>query len=376
MARKDASTKALEQLFSAFMRLPFKMRLGVAVVVLVAGAIFLIVHRYRSTHQGPPSSSPESAGPRTVVFCVWNMENLFDDKDDPRRQPDEEYDSWFVNDPSARARKYQRLTEALLRLNAGHGPDIIVGNEIESVRAAELLRDSLNERLPEGAVRYEFIAMKELDAGRHIAPCVISRYPLAGAKLLGHRQRILEVRVTANNHELRVVASHWTSQLSDKGTDPARGRSAYANVIHAEYADALRANPTVDFLVCGDFNDTPEAPSVVSQLHMIGNASEVTPDAHPAKLFGLLSDKSPQDFGTHYYRGRPLIYDHIAISPGLFDDSGWGYIPDSVKVPTTGLIRSGTSGRRPWRFGSRKDDAMGRGYSDHFPVIATLKVAG
>jgi hypothetical protein len=184
------------------------------------------------------------------------------------------------------------------------------------------------------------------------------------------------VHVTANNHDLWVVASHWTSQLSDKGTDQTRGRFAYAKTIHAEYADVIRANPVVDFLVCGDFNDTPDAPSVVSQLHMVGNASEVTASANPPKLFGLLSGKSPQEYGTHYYAGRPLIYDHIAISPGLFDDSGWGYIPDSVKVPTTGLIRSGSSGRRPWRFGSRNDDAVGRGFSDHFPVFATLKVAG
>jgi hypothetical protein len=109
---------------------------------------------------------------------------------------------------------------------------------------------------------------------------------------------------------------------------------------------------------------------------MVGNASEVSASVNPPRLFGLLSGKSPQDYGTHYYRGQPLIYDHIAISPGLFDDNGWGYIPESVKVPTTGLIRMGSLGRRPWRFGSRNDDAVERGFSDHFPVIAMLKVAG
>ena len=48
---------------------------------------------------------------------------------------------------------------------------------------------------------------------------------------------------------------------------------------------------------------------------------------------------------------------------------------DSVRVPTDGLIRAGSKGRRPWRFGSRNDDAAGRGYSDHFPVMVTLRVA-
>jgi endonuclease/exonuclease/phosphatase family metal-dependent hydrolase len=376
MARKDTSLRTLQQLFTAFMRLPFKVRIVLVVVALVAGVVVLTVQWVRSHPHGEPSSSPSSTGPKNVIFCVWNMENLFDDKDDKRRHPDEEYDSWFVNDPAARTRKYERLTEALLRLNAGNGPDIIVGNEIESPRAAELLKDALNEHLPAGAAHYEFVAMKELDAGRHIAPCVISRYPLSRAKLLGRRQRILEVHVTVNDHDLWVVASHWTSQLSDKGTDETRGRFAYADTIHAEYSDAIGANPTVDFLVCGDFNDTPDAPSITQHLHMVGDAKAVTVNAHPPLLYGLLSGKSPREYGTHYYGGKPLIYDHIAISPGLFDDTGWGYSPDSVNVPTAGLIRQGSTGRRPWRYGSRNDDALGRGFSDHFPVVATLKVAG
>ena len=374
MARRDPSARALQELLTAFLQLPYRTRVALVAMALVVGLIALVVYWARTHPRGNPSSAPESTGPKTVVFCLWNMENLFDDQDDRRRYPDEEYDSWFVKDPRARARKYERLTEALLRFNSGHGPDIIVGNEIESRRAADLLKESLNSRLPAEAARYEYVAMEEIDAGRHIAPAVISRYPVKDSKRLGKRQRILEVVVTANGHDLRVVASHWTSQLSDKGGEEGRGRSGYAHVIYDEYRDAIRDNPKVDFLVCGDFNDSPDADSVANQLHVTGDASAATPTADPPRLFGLLAGKSPSEYGTHFYK-KPLIYDQIAISPGLFDDSGWGYIPNSVTVPTTGLMRQGSSGRRPWRFGSRTDDALGRGYSDHFPVLATLKVA-
>jgi hypothetical protein len=91
-------------------------------------------------------------------------------------------------------------------------------------------------------------------------------------------------------------------------------------------------------------------------------------------LFGPLSGKPAGEFGTHYYN-RPVIYDQIGLSPGMLDNEGWSYVADSVRVPTSGLIRSGSKTRKPWRFGSRNDDAIGRGYSDHFPVIATLRVA-
>ena len=85
-------------------------------------------------------------------------------------------------------------------------------------------------------------------------------------------------------------------------------------------------------MLCGDFNDPPESTSVRKGLHLTGDAKEVTADANPPRLFGLLSGKKPAEFGTIYYSGKPLIYDHIGVSPGMFDGTGWGYEPDSVRV--------------------------------------------
>jgi endonuclease/exonuclease/phosphatase family metal-dependent hydrolase len=397
MARKgNADSQAARQLLTAFLRLPWQAQVAIVVLVLVVGGITLLVsYNAQPPHTAeqqpdpapgapdagdlehvPPPPAGFPPGSRTVVFCLWNLENLFDDRPDRRaHSADRQFDAWLATDAAARELKYRRLTEALLRLNGGVGPDIIVGIEVESRRAAELLRDSLNASLPAGAPRYEHVAMQELSAGRYIAPCVISRYPLAGARLHGRLQRTLSVRVTANGHDLHLVASHWTSQLSDDGTRETGGRAGYAATIAELYHDAIVANPRVDFLVCGDFNDTPESDVVRNKLGMVGDWRLVTPDARPPRLFGLLSGKSPDQFGTYFYNNKPLIYDQVGVSPGMLDNIGWGYVPESVRVPTDGLIRQGTKGRRPWRFGSPTDDAVGRGYSDHFPVVATLQVA-
>ena len=375
MARKVIPEQMIRQLLRSFFQLPFKLRLAIAGAGLVAVLVFLIVHWSRTRGPaGSPSSAPDGIGPKTVVLCVWNVENLFDDRDDRRRQPDEEFDSWFVDDPESRRRKYERITESLIRLNGGRGPDVLAANEVESIRALEMLRESLNSKLPAGAARYEHTAMIELDAGRHIAPGVISRYPIGAAKLLGRQQRILQTSITVNRHKLEIIASHWTSQGSDRGDDESRGRFSYARTIYSAYTNAMHAHAAVDFLVCGDFNDAPDARSVANFLNVTGDAALVTPDADPPRLFGVLSGKSPSQFGTYYY-DRALIYDQVAVSPGLLDAAGWSYLPESVRVPTEGLIRSGSIGRRPWRFGSRDDDAQGRGHSDHFPVLVTLRVA-
>jgi endonuclease/exonuclease/phosphatase family metal-dependent hydrolase len=374
MARKtDAGAQLARQLVAAFLGLPWKAKAAVVALVLVGAAVWYFATRTPSPPPGPaPTVFPE--GSRTVVFCLWNFENLFDDKDDKRRDVDERYDKWFTDSPRDREKKYEKLAGWLLTRNGGKGPDVIVGNEVESRRAAELLKDALNAGLPAGAAKYEHVAMEELDAGRHIAPCVISRLPLSGAKLLGSRRRILQVTVTANGHPLTLVASHWTSQLTDKTGKEDGGRARYATTIYDAYAAGVKADPRLDYLVCGDFNDAPDADAVANKLHLTGDAAAVVPGADPPNLFGPLSGKDPKEYGTHYY-GRPLIYDQVGLSPGMLDAAGWGYVAGSVEVPTDGLTRRGASARQPWRYGNPKDDAVGRGYADHFPVLLTLKVA-
>jgi endonuclease/exonuclease/phosphatase family metal-dependent hydrolase len=381
MARRPVwyhDRQTLTQGLRLFVQLPPAVQLLI-VLVIVLGVWWVWRLETSAVRSHKPVAEPLA---RKILFCLWNFENLFDDHDDPRRPVDEEYDNWFARDSAARQLKYQRVAEALLQLAGGYGPDIIAGNEVESIRAAELLRDELNRRLPAEALSYSHLAMVELsDAGRHLAPCLISRYPLRQAHLLGKRQRILEVTVSAGAQDLIVINSHWTSQLSDKGDDPSRGRGSYAKVIGERVRQLCQQQPNIDLLVCGDFNTSPDDPLLRQHLGITGDPAEL--QQSPPKLLGLLVGKSPERFGTIYYSGRlangqhhsgPLIYDQIAVSAGMLDNQAWTCYPESVQVPVEGLMRAGSTGRRPWRFGSAHDNPVGRGYSDHFPVTLVLSV--
>src|SRR5262249_16251818 len=158
------------------------------------------------------------------------------------------------------------------KMNQGRGPDILAVVEVESVRAAELLQAALNQRLKDPALHYQHVLMKNLNAGRHIAPAIITRLPVKAhrTKLLGNRQRILEGHVVVNGHELVVLASHWTSRLTDAdGTSRAR----YADQLYGTFRAMHRNDPNVDVLICGDFNDPPDAASVTDHLHATGDAA-------------------------------------------------------------------------------------------------------
>src|SRR5207253_6205755 len=164
--------------------------LGIAAVILVVWWVW----QTASTHVHAPNVPAGPREPGDYLFCFWNVENLFDDRDDARPADDEQYDNWFARDPQALRLKLQHLSEALVGLNDGRGPDVIAAVEVESTRAAELLAVALNERLAEANLHYRTVLMREVNAGRHIAPAVITRLPadVSATRLLNAKQRILE----------------------------------------------------------------------------------------------------------------------------------------------------------------------------------------
>jgi endonuclease/exonuclease/phosphatase family metal-dependent hydrolase len=318
--------------------------------------------------------SLEDAGPGKdggVFFCFWNAENFFDDVDNNRKGPgDKEYDPWFANHPDILKLKLEKMTDALLKMNDGHGPDIIALVEVESVRAAELLKDALNAR---AGKKYTHVLMKEVTAGRHIAPCVITRLPVVAdrTELLGKRERILKTVVKVNDHELVVIVAHFTSRLGGGGEGR---REEYGDKIYGAFRAMYANNKKVDVLVCGDFNDTPEDESIVKHLHATGDRQAVLNPGNQPKLYNLLADKDASHFGTHFYNGKWLIFDQIMVSPGMLDREGWSCDVDSVR-PFNALARPGDGKGRPWRFGGPNDKGP-RGYSDHFPMTLRLHVQG
>jgi endonuclease/exonuclease/phosphatase family metal-dependent hydrolase len=320
----------------------------------------------------PGSATSATDGARDYLFCAWNVENLFDDQNDRRTAAgDKEYDAWLSSQPDMLRLKLAKLTEALLQMNQGKGPDILAVVEVESVRAAELLQWALNARLNDPALHYQNVLMKEVSSGRHIAPAIITRLPVVRnrTRLLASRQRILEGRVVVDGHELIVLASHWTSRLREENQ---KGRLDYADKLYGQANAIYRANPAADLLICGDFNDTPQDASVRERLHATAALRPVSTTPAALELLNLFADKDPAVYGTHNYNGRWYIFDQLVVSPGMLDGAGWSCDPastQSVKLP-----RPGDRTGRPWRFGGENETAP-RGYSDHFPVTVRLRVS-
>lgn len=343
-----------------------------SLVALLAAAALLGWLNLGCHHEGDKKPGLNIPGGNEFLFCFWNVENLFDDKNDGRTgQGDKEYDRWYADHPEMLRHKLGKLTEALLGLNDGRGPDILALAEVENVRAAELLQQALNQKLADPALHYQAPLMKEVSVGRHIAPAILTRLPVIRdrTRSFDKRFRIVQTHFKIDNHELVVMASHWTSRLKE-GNE--KGRKEYADKLYGAANAMYLSDPRVDVVICGDFNDTPSDPSVTQHLKATGDLQSVRASGGPLQLLNLMADKDPSaGFGTHYYN-RWMIFDHIVVSPGMLDSLGWSCQPASVQTVNS-LSKPGDRQRRPWRFGGEKETGT-RGYSDHFPVTVKLQI--
>ncbi len=350
-------------------RRPIKAEPGWLVPILVL--VMLVVLAIWLTEGGRPGAGPQpSPAPSPsdgYLYCQWNVENFFDDRDDPRNHDDDE--DWFGRNPALVASKVARLADALLAQNGGLGPDILAMVEVESLRAVELLRDALNARLPT-EWRYRGIAKGDYLIERRLAPAVLTRLAVRGDRTRQSRsRRILEAHLEVEGVPLVVLASHWTSRIR-AGTE--EKRVAYAEELYDDFLDLARDDPAVDLLISGDFNDEPDDPSVVVGLNATGDPARARVPGLRPRLLDLLIGKDPDAWGTYFYDGRWQILDHIVASPGLLDPAGWLILPETLRVEGPPELRFGRN-RRPWRFGGPSSPNP-RGYSDHFAVTVRLRV--
>jgi endonuclease/exonuclease/phosphatase family metal-dependent hydrolase len=380
--RRDSSTRFVFDLLTLLGKLPPKVLFALLLVTIAAGAV--VFFATQRAHKPSPAQTPGPPG--SYLFCSWNVENFYDDEDDPKI--DDKMEDWFGRHPEEFRTKVEHLAAALLLMNDGRGPDIMSLYEVESERCLQALRDALNERLGKdgkGVLKYEHILFVPDRTGRHFAPGIITRLNVEADrthKFAKHPNgRTLEGHITANGCDLVVLAAHWTSRVEHNGKSGeehanAARRMSYARDCYGRFRAILTDNPEADVILCGDFNDEFTDASIQQGLHaaaIIDEARNALAEPHPLALFANWP-ASADPPGTIYGRGRWSIFDHICVSRGMLDDKGWSWIEGSATIFAAGQMRVSGRHGEPFRFGDAKSKE--HGYSDHFPVTVRFAVKG
>ena len=326
---------------------------GVCVIVLLtAAAAFAEPPRI-----GAPEPKPHA--PRTVRIASYNLENLFDNKDDPSLSGKDD-DMMSVKPESER----KALGEVIRRLDA----DVLACEEVESYDALIEFR----EQHLKGA-GYNYVQSIDVGAERGIEQAVMSRYPIvhaevwpvldlggaqpptldgkkneaAGKPLVGRRSPLavtVEVPAEATGGKpyfLTLLVVHQKS-----GRDFSFWREAESEAFVKLVKQMEQRDPKANIVVLGDFNASPDQKSV-----KIFTAAGLT------DVFAPHGDKDPL-WITHS-SGR--IIDHLLVNANLQHE----LIPGSEFVLGTPQLKP----EEDWRTAKKPD-----GYaSDHLPIAVDLK---
>jgi endonuclease/exonuclease/phosphatase family metal-dependent hydrolase len=316
----------------------------------------------------------------TYSVAWWNVENLFDEENSPRRSEKlqrtigKDLVGWTA---ARRDRKVSQLASVIAQMNQGAGPDLLGVCEVENRFVLELLIDELKSVLP---ARHYDLVHADTDDARGIDVAFLHDVDLFEAQaeevffhVIMRRNATRElVQVnfkTTSGRTWTVFGNHWPSRSGGQH-ESAGYRHIAGETLSYFHQRALEVHGVkTPALAMGDFNDEPFDPSLV--VHALSTrqqqrVSEAQTTRFWNLAWGVIGD--PPD-GTFYYNNEPNMLDQFLVNKNMIKvNSLIRVIPDSVTI----LRFPGTfsPGRYPCPvpFGGMGKPVNDNGYSDHFPI--------
>ncbi len=268
----------------------------------------------------------DGAAAKELYIASWNVENLFDLEDDPKVEYDEDFSP---NSPKKWTKerleiKLNNLSNAIGKMNAGKGPDVLGLSEVENLKVVEMLRDKL---APLGR-KYE-IVHQDSPSDRGIDCALLydaNVFSLADSKFhfvdAKKTRDIIEAKLHRESGDLFVFVNHWPSRRN-----PEEQRLIAADVLRKRLDEILAADPKADIVMVGDFNDEPDNKSIKDRLRATASKEDLPAGA----VFDTSANIAAEKNGTFLYENKWELIDHIIISPGLLDEAGYQWKDGSTE---------------------------------------------
>ena len=238
-----------------------------------------------------------------------------------------------TNRPAKKPEAWEQVARILYEVNA----DLVALQEIGGRKDLEALAADL------GPNRYPVRLVANVSESP-IQVGLLSRFPVRNVRLhtndffLLHGRRfkmsrgVLEAEVeVATNYQVVVFVAHLKSRRFSLLADEAQLREEEARVLRARVEERLKANPRVNLMVVGDFNDHPH--SVALRL-LVGRGKLKLTDTRPREQAMGSTARRAEEKGPAwtYYFSREETWsraDYILISGALLPE----WIPDRTFIP-------------------------------------------
>jgi len=312
-----------------------------------------------------PAGWDEERGNHALRVSFYNIENLFDTIDHPRKR-DEEYtpnaekkwNSYKYRD------KLNKVSKVIIAMGGWEAPAIVGLCEIENDTVlADLANTAALKKHGYQFVHFISPDRRGIDVAllyqaNKFTPVYTENIKVALKDEPDFRTRdILYVKGFFNLDTLHIFVNHWPSRRGGSQQSEYKRINA-ASVLRAKLDSLYAAQPNTKVIIMGDFNDTPENKSIEETLMKDSN-------------FGLhnLMESKPKSYGSHKYKGHWSYIDQIIISESLKNNTKqesaivfwqeWMMEEDS-KHP-------GFYPKRSWR-----GPFYHYGFSDHLPVFIDI----
>ncbi|MFT4062398.1 MAG: endonuclease/exonuclease/phosphatase [Edaphocola sp.] len=313
------------------------------------------------------------------AVAFYNLENLFDTLDDPRKF-DEEFTPNGANHYTSDVykKKLHNMATVLSQLATEKNPDgpALVGvAEIENER---VLQDLVHQ--PElvqrnwRIVHFESPDVRGIDVAMLYNP---KYFKVLSARALPvdivengkpeYTRDVLYVTGRLGNDTFHVFVNHWPSRRG--GEAATVWKRAKAASVSRHIIDAImKQNPNAKAIVMGDLNDDPIDPSVAKTLGAQGVKSEV----RPGGMFNPWVDFYKQGIGTLGYNDSWNLFDQIILSYGFINPKADKWHFYKAEIFNRKFLKSSFGQYKGYPHRSFSGITWIDGYSDHFPTLVYL----
>jgi len=317
--------------------------------------------------------------PSQYVIAFWNLENLFDIENSPRRS--EKLQRAIGKDLAGWTqaqldRKVSQLASIVRQMSGGRGPEILGVCEVENAYVMNLLVQALAPLARNYAVEHH-----DMSDGRGIdVGFIYDAHLFAVEAQFSHfvmrrtaTRDLLQVNFrTHNGHLFVVVGNHWPSRSG--GALESAGYRAIAGetlaYFHQRILEVHGAETPV--LAMGDFNDEPFDRSLVDYALSSRSRTKVV-NANIPRLLNLMWPLMGQGLGTLYYDNHPNLLDQVLANKNLLKGNlPLGVLPQSVEIVCFPEMVHKGDYPKPIPFGRMGKPLDQNGFSDHFPIAVTV----
>ena len=311
---------------------------------------------------------------KNFTIAFYNIENLFDVKNDPSTYDDDftptSIKRWTPKRYQKKLLKLGTVISQIGEENAEVSPAIIGLAEVENKKVLSDLVNSKNlieqnysyihyDSKDERGIDVALLYKSNLFEVTHSE--TFSVYFEKESGLQDYTRDILLVKGKLNNEDINIIVNHWSSRR--EGTKETEfKRIEAAKVVNSIIKELKTKDIDTKIIVMGDFNDNPNCNSLL----LLEKESS---------LYNPFKTVWSRDNGSLNHHFQWHLFDQILFSTNFLDTSNSKLVFDDAQVFNSKFLTQYTGKYKGQPFRTYSGKKYKGGFSDHFPVFIQLRTS-